>query len=129
MKHTITAGLLTLFIVAAGIAAAAPARASQSDPLTGTWNCTSHGGSHDGMKFTLRLHQNGEMVTGSVASPIGDTRISGASFRENKLHVRINGAQGTYVLTATYSQGRLTGNWEEMRSQQKGTWEGSKGSE
>jgi hypothetical protein len=126
MKRTIP--VLAVCLALAGLAFAAYGNAGNSGThtLTGTWQCTSHGGSQGTMAFTLDLEQNGTTVTGSVSSPLGDADISSATFKNNTLHIEIDGGDSQYVLTAKYSGGTLTGNWTSTAGD-KGTWTGKKG--
>ena len=94
-------------------------------PLTGTWECMSHGGPEGDMGFTLYLEQNEDTVSGSVSSPIGSTELTSASFKKNKLEIHIETPQTNYLLTATYKKGQLSGNWS-TDNDLKGTWEGKK---
>jgi hypothetical protein len=94
--------------------------------LTGTWQCQSHGGSRGEMSFTLDLQQNGEDVTGSVSSPLGDADIASGSFKGHHLRIQINGADTAYILTADYQNGKLLGAWHTTNTGEKGTWEGKK---
>jgi len=94
-------------------------------PLTGTWQCTSHGGPSGDMQFTLQLEQNNEDVTGSVDSPLGSTDLTSASFKKNKLEIHIDTPDTKYLLTADYKKDQLTGEWS-TDADHKGTWEGKK---
>ena len=98
----------------------------KAGPLTGTWDCTSHGGPQGDLPFTLTLQQTKDIVTGSVASPIGDTDITSASLKKDVLEIHIDTPQGNYLLTAKYKKNALVeGEWS-TDSQQKGTWEGKR---
>jgi hypothetical protein len=93
-------------------------------PLTGTWECMSHGSSQGDMPFTLTLEQTAEQVTGSVESPIGGTEITSATFKKKDLEIHIDTDQGNYLLTAQLKNGKLVGEWSHEA--EKGNWEGSK---
>jgi len=97
----------------------------KSGPLAGTWECMSHGGPHGDMSFTLYLDQTKEIVTGSVSSPIGSTELTSATFKKHVLEIHIDTPEGNYLLTATYKNGQLTGNWARD-TDLKGTWEGKR---
>jgi hypothetical protein len=96
----------------------------KSGPITGTWECQSHGGSQGDMAFTLYLTQNKELVDGSVSSPLGGTQISSGTFRRNMLEIHIDTPQGNYVIMGKYKKGQISGNW--TTDSDKGTWEGKK---
>lgn len=93
-------------------------------PLTGTWDCQSHGGSPGDMPFTLYLQQNKETVDGSVSSPIGGTQITSGTFRKNMLEIHLDTPQGPYILMGKFEKGTLSGTWS--LDADKGVWEGKK---
>jgi hypothetical protein len=121
-----TSLILTISLAFLGLASLALAADSKPKPapLTGTWQCTSHGGPQGDMEFTLDLQQNEEEVTGSVSSPIGSADLTSASFKKNKLEIHIDTPDTKYLLTADYKKGQLAGQWST--EDQKGTWEGKK---
>jgi len=98
-------------------------------PLTGTWQCTAHGGTNGDMGFTLYLSQDNDSVTGSVSSPLGDTDISTATFKDGKLEIHIDGGDTNYLLTAKLGNGELTGGEWSSDGGEKGSWEGKKGAD
>ena len=128
MKRTSCALLITLAAAAVTTIALAADSKPKPGPLTGTWECTSHGGPNGDMAFTLTLEQTGETVTGSVSSPIGSTDLSESTFKKNKLEIHIDGGEAKYLLTGTYKKGDLSGEWS-TDSDLKGTWEGKKSPE
>jgi hypothetical protein len=104
-------------------------KSKSAGPLTGTWQCTAHGGSNGDIGFTLYLTQDNDSVTGSVSSPLGDTDISTATFKDGRLEIHINGGDTNYVLSATLDNGQLSdGEWSSDGGE-KGTWEGKKGTD
>ena len=68
--------VLCLAVVALGATLHAGEKKPKPSPLTGTWECTAHGGAQGDMPFTLYLEQTKDTLTGSVSSPIGGTQIS-----------------------------------------------------
>lgn len=126
MKRIIPSLALCVAFAGLAIAAYGSAAGAESQPLTGSWQCVSHGGSQGTMNFTLDLQQNGTAVTGSVSSPLGDADIASATFKNSNLRINIDGGDTQYVLTATYNDGKLTGSWKSSGGE-KGTWEGKKG--
>lgn len=93
-------------------------------PLTGTWDCRSHGASSGDMQFTLTLEQDKDTVTGSVSSPIGSAELSDATYSKKTLEIHIESDQDAYVLTGKLKNGKLTGEWSH--GNEKGAWEGTK---
>src|SRR5579863_2848183 len=91
------AGVWLAALSVAGVALAKDgAPKPKPGPLTGTWECTSHGGPQGDMQFTLYLEQEKEAVTGSVSSPIGDTEISSATYKHHAVEIHIDSPQGNY---------------------------------
>ncbi len=125
---------LSLAVVASvilSIAGLALAKDQKAEPglLTGTWECTSHGGPHGGEQdqtpFTLELEQNGEKVTGSVSSPQGGMEITSATFKNDVLEIHLDTPDGNYVLTAKLKDGELSGQTSHDGNPE-GKWEGKK---
>jgi len=84
---------LTSFVLAACLAlpAAAAAQTASPDPL-GTWNATFN--TQNGViPATLKLAKTGEKITGSIASPEGETPVE-AEYKEKTLKVWFNYAGG-----------------------------------
>lgn len=94
-------------------------------PLTGTWECVSHGGDRGDTPFTLELEQNGEKVTGSVSSQEGGMEITSATFKNNILEIHLDTPEGNYVMTAKLKDGQLSGE-TSRDGNPAGHWEGKK---
>ena len=128
MRMNRTVLLLSLVILAGSLLAWSKVSAQEAGPLTGTWECKSHGTSEGDLEFTLRLEQNGEKVTGSVSAPQGGTDLTSATFKDNVLEIHIDTDSGNYVLTAVLKNGALTDGKVTLDGNNQGTWEGKKGS-
>jgi len=116
------AGFVILSIVGPALAKDEKA---EPGPLTGTWECASHGGEQGETPFTLELEQNGEKVTGSVSSPQGGMEITSATFRNDVLEIHLDTPDGNYVLTAKLKDGQLSGQTSHDGNPE-GKWEGKK---
>lgn len=128
MKRILSwAAIAVVSLVVASLAFAADEQKSKGGPLSGTWECTSHGGGtqEGSTPFTLDLQQDGETVTGSVSSPEGGTDITSATFKDNVLEIHLDTADGLYVLKATLKDGELKGATTHDGNPM-GTWEGKK---
>ncbi|HEV2175786.1 MAG TPA: hypothetical protein VGW33_01060 [Terriglobia bacterium] len=123
----ITAGVCLMALAAATLALATGPK-PKPGPLTGTWECTSHGGPQGDMQFTLYLDQQQETVSGSVSSPIGDTDISSGTYKNDAVEIHIDSPDGNYLLTGKIKKDQVSGDWS-IDSGGKGTWEGKKTSE
>ena len=115
-------------VLALGALAMATGSKPKPGPLTGTWECVSHGGPQGDMQFTLYLEQDQAAVTGSVTSPIGSTDISSGTYKNHAVEIHIDSPQGNYLLTGKVSKDQVSGEWS-VDSGGKGTWEGKKTSE
>ena len=93
-------------------------------PLTGTWDCTAHGGPQGDMPFTLYLEQSKDSLAGSVSSPMGGTQISAGSVKKNEIEIHFDTPQGNYQMTGHLKKGELSGKWSGESD--TGTWEGKK---
>lgn len=121
------AGLAVMAVMAlalAGLALNAQEK-SKGGPLTGTWDCQSHGGDHGDTPFTLELEQDGEKVTGSVSSAEGGMDITTATFKDNVLEIHLDTPDGLYVLKAALKDGALSGDTTRDGAAM-GKWEGKK---
>lgn len=125
MKRTLMlAGVALVAIALSGLALRAEEK-SKGGPLTGTWECQSHGGDQGDTPFTLELDQDGEKVTGSVSSPQGGMEITTATFKDSVLEIRLDTPDGLYVLKATLKDGSLSGA-TTRDGNAMGEWQGKK---
>jgi hypothetical protein len=122
------AGIAVLMLIGAySITPAAPQDSKAgSGPLSGSWQCTSRGGPEGETAFTLDLSQEGDKLTGSVASAQGGMEISSASFKDNTLEIHLDTPDGNYVLTARLKDGKLTDGQTTLDGKAHSTWEGKK---
>jgi len=116
---------VSLTLVSLAVSATAAAKKPKPGPLTGTWECMSHGSSQGDMPFTLYLEQSKDVVTGSVSSPIGGTEITSGTFKKKMVEIHIDTPQGNYVVMGKLKKGQLSGTWS-VDTGEKGTWEGKK---
>jgi hypothetical protein len=116
--------VLCLTIVFAAAFAEGEGKKPKPGPLTGTWDCTAHGGSQGDLPFTLYLEQTKGTLTGSVSSPMGGTEISAGTVKKNEIEIHIDTPQGNYQLTGRLKKGELSGKWSS--DTENGTWEGKK---
>lgn len=118
-------GLCTVLSCLTG-SASAKAKKQKPGPLTGTWECMSHGSSQGDIPFTLYLDQKKENVTGSVSSPQGGMDITSGTFKKNMLEIHLETPQGNHVLMGELKKGQLSGKWSGADGQERGSWEGKK---
>lgn len=125
MRRFATLTAVCLLVLSIASLAAGAGKNPKPGPITGTWECTSHGGSQGDMPFTLTLEQTKQDVTGSVSSPMGGTEISSGSYKSKTLEIHINTPQGNYLLTGKLKKSQVSGQWSTDTGE-KGTWEGKK---
>ena len=116
--------VLCLTIVFVAAFAQGQGKKPKPGPLTGTWECTAHGGAQGDMPFTLYLEQTKDQLTGSVSSPMGGTEISAGTLKKTELEIHIDTPQGNYQLTGRLKKGELSGRWSS--DTESGAWEGKK---
>jgi hypothetical protein len=124
-RLALRAFLILPLAVAASAATVQQEKTSTPGPLTGTWECMSHGGSRGDTKFTLDLQQEGEKITGSVASEEGGMDITSATFKDGTLEIHLDTPDGNYVISAKLKDGQLTGK-VTVDGKDDSTWEGKK---
>ena len=123
MKRMLTSLALCVAVLTFAGSLTAAAKKPKPGPLTGTWECTSHGSSQGDMPFTLYLEQNKEVVTGSVSSPMGGTDLTSATFKKKTLEIRIDTPNGNYLVIGKLKNKQLSGTWS-IDGGEKGSWEG-----
>jgi hypothetical protein len=124
-KVTLTALGIFLLAMAGSASASGQEKPAKSGPLTGTWECSSHGTQTGERKFKLELQQDEEKVTGSVDSEEGGMDITSAKFKDGSLEIRLETPDGNYVLSAELKDGQLTGKIT-LDGKDHATWEGKK---
>jgi len=123
MRRMVSIGLCLAF-VAVAVSLYGGEKKPKPGPLTGTWECTSHGSAQGDMPFTLYLEQTKDTLTGSVSSPIGGTQISAGTVKKTEVEIHIDTPQGNYQLTGRLKKGQLSGKWTS--DTESGAWEGKK---
>ena len=99
--------------------AAAPASPGPVD-LNGQWDAVADANGQP-FPFALTLKIDGENVTGSSSSQLGDATIKTGSWKEGKLSFQLEGANGVITLSATVIEGKLSGEFD-YAGQMQGRW-------
>jgi len=92
--------------------------------LTGQWDSIADAQGQP-FPFTLILKVDGEKVTGSSSSQLGESSISQGVWKDGKLAIILESGGGQIVLTATLVDGKLTGDYD-FAGQSSGKWAGVK---
>jgi len=108
----------TVELKRAAAVAVAPAAATVS--LSGQWDAVADAQGQP-FPFLLVLKVDGEKVTGSSSSQLGDSTISTGSWKDGKLAFVLEGGNGAITMSATVVEGKLTGEFD-YAGQLQGKW-------
>ncbi len=97
---------------------------SAAELLTGVWDAAADA-QGQAFPFTLTLKVEGEKVTGSSNSQLGDSTISTGTFKDGRLAVVLDGSAGQVALIATVVDGKLVGDYD-FAGQLQGKWVAAK---
>ena len=125
MKRTFRRMALCVAVLSLATFILADEKKPEAGPVTGTWECVSHGGAFGDLAFTLALEQKGEQVIGSISSDMGSAEITSGSFKDQVLEVKVVAPEFTYTLTGKLESEKLAGEWT-LGDAGSGTWEGKK---
>jgi hypothetical protein len=90
------------------------------DEISGEWDAAADA-QGQAFPFTLVLKLDGEKVTGSSSSQLGNSEISSGTWKDGKLSLVINGSSGAIGLMATLDGGKLIGDYD-FAGQLQGKW-------
>lgn len=106
---------------AASAAAAAPAAApAAAVNLNGQWDAVADANGQP-FPFLLTLKVEGENVTGNSSSQLGEATIKTGSWKDGKLSIQVEGANGVIVMSAAVIEGKLSGEFD-YAGQLQGKW-------
>jgi hypothetical protein len=98
--------------------------AGAADSLSGDWDAAADV-QGQAFPFALTLKVDGEKVTGSSSSQLGESTISTGTFKDGKLAVVLEGANGQVALIGTIVDGKLVGDFD-YAGQLQGKWVATK---
>lgn len=101
------------------VAATTAAAPTQFD-LNGQWEAVADAQGQP-FPFLLTLKVEGEKVTGSSSSQLGDSRITTGTWKEGKLAFEMEGQNGTITMSAEVIEGKLSGQFD-FAGQLSGKW-------
>lgn len=104
----------------AAAAPANPAPANAPVNLSGEWDAVADANGQP-FPFLLTLKVEGESVTGSSSSQLGEAAIKDGSWKDGKLAFTLAGSNGDIVMAATVVEGKLTGEFD-YAGQLQGKW-------
>lgn len=94
------------------------------DEISGEWEAAADA-QGQAFPFTLTLKLEGDKVTGSSNSQLGNSTISSGSWKDGKLAVILEGGSGQVALIATMVDGKLSGDYD-FNGQLQGKWVAAK---
>jgi hypothetical protein len=71
--------------------------------------------------FVLTLKIDGEKVSGSSSSQLGEAQITSGSWKDGKLNFQLEGGSGVITMAATVIDGKLSGDFD-YAGQAQGKW-------
>lgn len=96
------------------------AESAAADALPGEWDAVADA-QGQAFPFTLVLKVDGEKVTGSSSSQLGNSQISSGLWKEGKLTIVLDGSSGAIGLVAAMVDGKLVGEYD-FAGQLQGKW-------
>lgn len=103
---------------AAAPAAAVPAAGAVN--LNGQWDAVADANGQP-FPFLLVLKVDGENVTGSSSSQLGESVVKSGTWKEGKLVFQLEGQNGVISMSATVVEGKLSGEFD-YSGQLQGRW-------
>jgi hypothetical protein len=94
------------------------------DEISGVWDAAADA-QGQAFPFTLTLKLDGEKITGSSNSSLGESNISSGIFKDGKLTFILEGGNGQIAMTATMTDGKLVGDFD-YAGQLSGKWVAAK---
>lgn len=119
-KRAIELKKISAETAAAPAAAATTAAGRGAVDLNGQWEAVADANGQP-VSFLLTLKVEGESVTGSSSSQLGDANIKEGSWKDGKLAILLEGASGTIALSASVVEGKLSGEFD-YAGQLQGKW-------
>ena len=95
-----------------------------TDEISGEWDAVADT-QGQAFPFLLTLKLEGEKVTGSSSSQLGDTPITSGTWKDGKLTIVMDGGAGQIGLVAVMVEGKLAGDYD-YSGQLSGKWVASR---
>jgi len=110
-------------VVPAAPAVAAPATPAAPAPafnLNGQWDAVADANGQP-FPFLLTLKVDGEAVSGSSSSQLGEATVKNGTWKDGHLSFQLEGNSGTIAMSATVIDGKLSGDFD-YSGQLQGKW-------
>ena len=105
---------------AAAAPATTPAPAPATTDLSGQWEAVADANGQP-FPFLLTLKVEGEKVTGSSSSQLGEATIKEGSWKDGKLVINLENQNGVIAMSASIVEGKLSGEFD-YAGQLQGRW-------
>jgi hypothetical protein len=105
---------------AAAAAPSTPAGNTSTVNLNGDWDAVADANGQP-FPFLLTLKVDGETVTGSSSSQLGQANIKDGTWKDGKLNFTLAGSNGDIVMAGTVVDGKLAGEFD-YSGQLQGKW-------
>ena len=102
------------------VTAAAATTAAAPINLTGEWEGVADAQGQP-FPFTLVLKIDGEKVSGSSSSQLGESPITSGTWKDGQLNFTLEGQNGVITMSATVIEGKLSGQFD-FAGQLAGKW-------
>jgi len=102
------------------VTVAAPPPAPAAFNLNGQWEGTADAQGQP-FPFVLTLKVDGESVTGSSSSQLGEATMKDGTWKDGKLSFQLEGTNGVISMSATVIDGKLSGEFD-FAGQLQGKW-------
>ena len=113
-------GAVELKKVANEVAVKSEASSANVVSLTGEWDAVADAQGQP-FPFFLSLKIDGENVTGSSSSQLGESTIKTGSWKDGKLNFQLESSEGTISMSAILLDGKLSGEFD-YAGQMQGKW-------
>ena len=95
-------------------------KAVAKDDLSGEWTAVADANGQN-FPFTLVLKLDGDKLSGSSSSELGESAITEGTFKDGKLLFKLNGSSGVIAMVAVLQDGKLNGDYD-FAGQMQGKW-------
>lgn len=102
------------------ITSAAPAAAAAPLDLSGNWDAIADANGQ-AFPFALKLKIEGQNVSGSGSSQLGESTITSGTWKDGRLVFQLEGSNGAISMSAIVIDGKLSGEFD-VAGQVQGKW-------
>jgi hypothetical protein len=99
---------------------ATPVAPAAAFNLNGQWDAVADANGQP-FPFLLTLKVDGQAVSGGSSSQLGEATVKNGTWKDGKLSFELEGSSGTIVMSATVTDGKLSGEFD-YSGQLQGKW-------